>query len=627
MPSTIRAYPCPVAALIGVDIGGTFTDVAVVDGGRLTTAKVSTTPDDQARGLVEGVEAALGAAGLTAAEVAHVGHGTTTATNALLERRGARTAFVATRGFGDLLHLARQTRPQLYRQCAARPAPLPEVTAEVDERMGPDGVVTPLDPASVRRAARRLRSARAEAVAICLLHSYADPSHETAVAGMLREELPGAFVVASHEVAPEYREYERASTAAADAYLGPVVGGYLGRLAEALAARGLPEPELMQSSGGLTSAAEAASHPARLLLSGPAGGVAAVVAGGARDAIAFDMGGTSCDVSLIRDGTAGRSSEREVGGLPVRLPMLDIHTVGAGGGSIAWIDPGGALRVGPHSAGADPAPACYGRGGTVPTVTDANLVLGRLAARVPLAGGLRLDRRAAERAVATIAGRFRSLRAAAAGIVAVANGEMVRAIRVVSVEQGYDPRRFELVAFGGAGPMHACEVADELGIRRIRVPAAGGVLSALGIAAGERRRDAVPGVVRPLSRLSAAELRGRVPRLPGRRGERHEAAADLRYRGQGFELTIPLEPLRTLPARFHERHQERFGFADPDAEIEVINLRAATVGPGAALEPTRVGPARTVRGPARVDLGGATLWVAEDWTARMAPDGGWSLRR
>ncbi len=615
------------STLIGVDIGGTFTDVVVVDRGRVTTAKVSSTPDDPSRGMIQGIGEALDAAGIAPGSVASLAHGTTVATNALLERRGARTGLVATRGFADVLELARQARPHLYRPCRDRPRPLPELTAEVDERLSPDGVLRRLDPESVATATRRLRRAGVDAVAVCLLHSYIDPCHERRVAAALRRDLPDAFVVASHEIAAEYREYERASTVSVDAYLGPAAARYLHRLGEGVAARGLPEPLLMQSSGGLCSLDEAAAHPVRLLLSGPAGGVAAVIAGGTRDAVAFDMGGTSCDVSLIREGVAGRSTERTVAGLPVRLPMLDIHTVGAGGGSIAWLDEGGALRVGPRSAGADPGPACYGRGGELPTVTDANLVLDRLAATQPLAGNLTLDRRAAERAIATVAGGFGTLRAAAEGIVAVADEEMVRAIRVVSVQQGHDPRDLELVAFGGAGPLHGCGVADSLGIRRIRVPAASGVLSALGIAGCERRRDGVRGVVRPLASLTATEARGLVPELPRERGARGAASADLRYRGQGFELNVPLAPWRTLSERFHQRHRQRFGFDDRDGEVEVINLRATVSGRAPRITPPRAPRVARVRGPARVPLDGATLWVAKGWTARRTPDGTWEVTR
>jgi N-methylhydantoinase A/oxoprolinase/acetone carboxylase beta subunit len=601
-------------AIVGVDVGGTFTDVALVAGGRLATAKVPTTPADQSRGVVDGIALALERAGLDAQDVGRLGHGTTVATNALLERRGARCGFVATAGFADLLALARQTRPHLYRLEAAPPAPLASVTAEVDERTGPDAVVRRLRPDSVDRAARRLRRARVDAVAICLLHSYAHPAHERETARLLRRALPGVHVVASVDVAPEFREYERASTAVADAYLGPVAGRYLTQLGRSAGERRLPEPDVMQSSGGVCPLAEAAAHPVRLLLSGPAGGVAAVTALESGDAVSFDMGGTSTDVCLIRDGRAGISAQRAIAGLPVRVPHVDIHTVGAGGGSIAWLDEGGALRVGPQSAGAEPGPAAYGRGGRLPTVTDANVVLGRLDPKVPIAGGLRLDAAAARMALRRVAGPFRSLRAAAEGILAVANEEMVRAIRVVSVEQGHDPRGFDLVAFGGAGPLHACEVADLLGMRAVVVPAAGGVLSALGIAAGDRRTDAVESVMRPLSEWRPGRLRG-------------EAEAELRYRGQAHELSVQVAPRATLAERFHARHRERYGFADPGGEIEVVSVRVTTVEPGPEVELPRAPRTAPVRGPASVPLDGATMWVGEGWTARRRRDGAWRLAR
>jgi N-methylhydantoinase A/oxoprolinase/acetone carboxylase beta subunit len=610
-------------AIVGVDVGGTFTDVALIAEGRLVTAKVATTVDDHSVGVIEGVRLALAGAGLRSADVVHLGHGTTVATNAMLERRGARTGYVATRGFADVPALGRQARPHLYRPEQAPPAPLAEVAVEVAERMGPDGVLRKLEMASVATAARRLRRERVEAIAVCLLHAYADPSHEQAVAVALREALPGVHVVASHEVAAEFREFERASTTIADAYLGPVTGRYLHRLARTASAEGLPPPAVMQSNGGVCDLDEAAAHPARLLLSGPAGGVAAVVAAGIPDAISFDMGGTSTDVCLIREGVAGRSAERRVGGLPLRLPQLDIHTVGAGGGSIAWIDSGGALRVGPASAGADPGPACYGRGGERPTVTDANLVLGRLDRDVPLAGGLRLDVAAAHAALQAVAAPFADVRAAAEGVVAVANAEMVRAIGVVSVEQGHDPRDLELVAFGGAGPLHACEVADSLGMGAVVVPAAGGVLSALGIAAGERRRVAVTSVMRPLAEfLDEHADRPRVPR-----GGSIEVECELRYRGQAHELTVPLRPRASLARRFHARHRERYGFGDPGAEIEVVSVRTSIVAPGVPYELVRVAGTPAVRGPASVPLEGATLWVAPGWTARRRPDGSWRVAR
>jgi N-methylhydantoinase A len=601
-------------AIVGVDVGGTFTDVALVAGGRLVTAKVPTTAADQSRGVIDGIALALDRAGLAPDDVGRLGHGTTVATNALLERRGARCGFVATAGFADLLALARQTRPHLYRLEVAPPAPLAEVAAEVDERTGPDGVLRRLRPESVERAARRLERAGVEAVAVCLLHSYAHPGHELETARRLRRALPGVRVVASVDVAPEFREYERASTAVADAYLGPVAGRYLERLGASARERGLPEPDVMQSSGGVCALADAAAHPVRLLLSGPAGGVAAVKALGAGDSVSFDMGGTSTDVCLLRGGEAGISSQRAIAGLPVRVPHVDIHTVGAGGGSIAWLDQGGALRVGPQSAGAEPGPAAYGRGGELPTVTDANVVLGRLDPDVPLAGGLRLDAGAARAALRRVAGSFRSLRAAAEGIVAVANEEMVRAIRVVSVEQGHDPRGFDLVAFGGAGPLHACDVADLLGMRAVVVPAAGGVLSALGIAAGDRRTDAVESVMQPLARWR-----------PGRLGR--EAECELRYRGQAHELSVPVAPRGTLAERFHARHRERYGFDQPDGEIEVVSVRLTTVEPGPELDLPRMPRTAPVKGPASVPLDGATMWVGEGWTARRRADGSWRLAR
>ena len=609
--------------IAGVDVGGTFTDVALIADGRLVTAKVPTTPGDPSAGVIDGVRRALRSGAAQAASVTHLGHGTTVATNAMLERRGARTGYVATRGFADVPALGRQARPHLYRPELAPPAPLSEVAVEVHERMGPEGVLEPLRAGSVTAAAARLRRARVEAVAVCLLHAYADPAHEREVAARLREALPGVHIVASHEVADEFREFERASTTIADAYLGPVAGRYLRRLADAAADEGLPAPSVMQSNGGVCDLAEAAAHPARLLLSGPAGGVAAVVSAGYADAISFDMGGTSTDVCLIRDGVAGRSAERRVGGLPLRLPQLDIHTVGAGGGSVAWLDSGGALRVGPQSAGADPGPACYGRGGTRPTVTDANLVLGRLDPDVPLASGLRLDAGAARAAVETVAGPFADVRAAAEGIVAVANAEMVRAIGVVSVEQGHDPRELELVAFGGAGPLHACDVAASLGMRAVVVPAACGVLSALGIAAGERRRSTVESVMRPLEELAADPPRR--PRAP--RGGRVEVECELRYRGQAHELTVALHPVATLARRFHARHRDRYGFDDPGAGIEVVSVRTSVVAPGAAFALARVPPTPAVAGPASVPLDGATLWVAAGWTARRGRDGAWRVSR
>jgi N-methylhydantoinase A len=564
-------------AILGVDVGGTFTDAVLVEEGQIRTAKVPTAAR-QEQSVLAAAQAVGAEAGLE-----RFAHGTTVATNALLERRGARIAYVGNAGFEHLLHLRRQTRAHLYRLCAQHPEPLVplERCHGVRGRLGPEGELEPLELDSLPEVGD------AEAVAVCLLFAFRDPSHERTVAAELRRRHPGVHVVASHEVAPEFREYERASTTAADAYLAPVATRYLRALAAAAAEAGLPEPVVMLSSGGVLPAEEAAAHPARLLVSGPAGGVigAGLLArrAGFEDAIAFDMGGTSTDVCLLPGGRAERVSEREVGGLPVRLPSVDVHTVGAGGGSLVRRDVGGAVRVGPESAGADPGPACYGRGGG-PTVTDANLLLDRLPGELP--GGLVLDRDAAVGALAGID---------PAAVVEVVNAEMLRALRVVSVERGHDPREFVLVAYGGAGPLHACALAEELGMEAVLVPAAAGVLSALGLAAGDERRDHVASHLRPLGELDD---------LPA------EGEADLRYRGQSFELTVPLGG--DLADRFHRAHEERYGYADRGREIELVAVRTAEVVPGPELKLPSYEPQR-LSGPALVELHGSTLWIPPGW--------------
>jgi N-methylhydantoinase A len=562
--------------ILGVDVGGTFTDAVLVEGGRVRTAKVPTSGCQE-----ESVLAAARAVG--AGELERFTHGTTVATNALLERKGARTALVTTSGFEHLLYLRRQDRAHLYRLCERHPEPLVplELCFGVRERVGPEGVIEPLDLDS-------LPALEAEAVAVCLLFSFRAPAHERAVAAELRRRLPGAHVVASHEVAPEFREYERASTTAVDAYLGPVVARYLHALARACARTNTPEPLVMRSSGGVATLEEAAAHPAFALLSGPAAGVVgaarAAALAGFEDAISFDMGGTSTDVCLISGGRAERSGERVVGGFPVRLPAVDLHTVGAGGGSIARRDAGGALLVGPESAGARPGPACYGHGGTLPTVTDANLLLGRLPER--LAGGLELDRDAARAALGELDPE---------DVIRAVDAEMLRALRVVSVERGRDPRDCVLVAFGGAGPLHACALAEELGITAVLVPEAAGVLSALGLAVADERRDTVTTVLAPLD--EAGELPG-------------EGEADLRYRGQSFELTVPLGD--GLADRFHAAHEERYGYADRERAVELVAIRTAEVrrGPEVASTPAA---ALNVSGPAVLELDGSTCWIPPGW--------------
>ncbi|WP_143527804.1 hydantoinase/oxoprolinase family protein [Rubrobacter xylanophilus] len=640
---------------LGVDVGGTFTDLVALGSGDVITAKVPSTPRDQSEGVMRAVEAA----GIEAAAVAALAHGMTVATNALLERRGARTALVTTEGFRDVLEIARQNRPSLYDLTQDRPPPLVprELRFTVRERMGPEGEIEPLDEESLREAVSALREAGVEAVAVCLLFAFAYPEHERRVGAALREALPGVHVSLSSEVLPEFREYERFSTTAADAYLAPRLAAYLKNLAEKAEKAGLPPPLIMQSSGGVVRVEDAISDAAGCVLSGPAGGVvgAAYVGSlsGHRDLLTFDMGGTSTDVAPILNGEAQTTTETVVAGVPIKLPMVDVHTVSAGGGSIAWADAGGALRVGPHSAGAEPGPAAYDKGGREPTVTDANLYLGYLADGAQLGGEVVLRRRLSEEALERL-GRKLGLGAeeAALGIVRVANAQMARALRVISVERGLDPREFALFAFGGAGGMHACALADELGVRTVLVPRAGGVLSALGLAISDLRRD----YVRPyLSSLEEADEKD----LEERFAEMEEAAvkeledpeytrrADLRYRGQSFELTVEADDLRGLAERFHAVHERRYGYRMEDEPVELVNLRlTATVSVGKpeldepepepetetgrrkanfdgewlevpVLARERMGEGSEVEGPAIVEFRESTCVVRPGWGGRV----------
>jgi N-methylhydantoinase A len=644
--------------LLGVDVGGTFTDAVLVDGERIHTAKLPTSADDQSVGVIDAVEEVLRSAGATAADVEVFAHGMTVATNALLEERGARTALIATRGFADLLEIARQDRPDLYRLCAPKPTPLvaPELRFEAAERIGPDGVVEPLGAEEPRRLAEAVRESGAESVAICLLFSYLDPSHERLLAEHLRRELPDVHVSASHEVLPRFREYERCSTTAIDAYLSPLLGRYLGRLGEAARESGLPEPLVMQSSGGVAEAEEAAAAGAWSVLSGPAGGAvgAGLVARASGDgnAIGLDMGGTSCDVCVVEGGMVRRTDSRTIEGRPIQLPMVDVHTVGAGGGSLGWRDRGGALRVGPRSAGAVPGPACYGRGGTEPTVTDANLLLGNLAGDSQLAGGVELDVEAARSAVAALAGSLGlDELETAEGIVRVANQEMVRALRVVTVERGVDPRAFALLPFGGAGPMHAAAIAAELGIGRVLCPRAGGVLSALGLCASERRRDTARTVMLGGAELSAERVAAEVAALVETAGApadaEPEVVYEMRYAGQAFELPIPgpsAPDPEELADRFEAAHRERYGHSDPDGEVVLVHIRLAMVSPAPHPRPTAAESAvvarlarevrfagewvetPVIRGepPAGMETGGPTVFELPEATFVLPP--GWHAR-
>lgn len=568
---------------LGVDVGGTFTDLVALVDGRLVTAKVPSTPSNQAKGVLHALEAA----GIEPAAVGAFAHGSTVATNALLERRGARTALVTTEGFRDVIEIGRQQRPALYDLARDRPPPLVprELRFTVRERMGPAGELAPVDTGSLQAAVAAVEGAGVEAVAVCLLFSFLHPEHERRVGEALRKALDGVAVSLSSEVLPEVREYERFSTTVADAYLTPRLAAYLERLAAEVHARGYPAPLVMQSSGGVIEIERAARHAASCVLSGPAGGVvgAAWVAGlsGHRDLLTFDMGGTSTDVAAVLGGTVRTTTESVIGGVPIKLPMVDVHSVSAGGGSIAWVDEGGALRVGPDSAGADPGPAAYDLGGGDATVTDANLLLGYLEDGTLLGGegGVTLRRDLAERALHGLGERLdQDPVRAALGVVRVANAEMVRALRVISVERGIDPRELVLLAFGGAGGMHACALAEELGMSRVLLPRAGGVLSALGLAISDLRRDYLRPLLGNLDEVSREDLDagyGRLEELAIRDlGEPVlERQADLRYRGQSFELTVAFSGLEELESRFHVEHSQRYGYRMEDEPIELVSLR------------------------------------------------------
>lgn len=610
--------------LLGVDVGGTFTDAVLFADGAVHAAKVPSTPADQSEGVLAAVVAALDSAGTDGAGVEAFSHGMTVGTNALLERHGARTALIATAGFTDLLEIARQDRLSLYHLCADRPAPLapPELRIGVRERVGPRGVVEPLTDDEVDRVVDAVAATDCEAIAICLLFSYLEPAHEARLASALRAAYPEIPVSVSSEVLPKFREYERCSTTVIDAYLAPLLRRYLTHLGERCVPISVPEPVVMQSSGGVATLAEATRSAAWSVLSGPAGGAvgAALLArmSGAPDAVGLDMGGTSCDVCVVESGEVHRTAGRTIGERPIQLPMVDIHTVGAGGGSIGWRDGGGALRVGPESAGADPGPASYGRGGDRPTVTDANLVLGYLPEGEALAGGVSLDRELATGAIGRLADELGlGPIETAAGIVRVANQEMVGALRVVTVERGIDPRGFALIAFGGAGPMHAAAIAAELGIDRVLCPRTSGVLSALGLTAGERRRDSSRTVLLAGAALTREAIAGRVGEMAATTaaglgaGHRLEVTYEIRYAGQAFELDVPAGP-EPSPAELTElfaiEHERRYGYRDDGAAIELVGIRVAAIEGGAT--PDLLAP-EELPAPARSSR---RAWFAGGWT-------------
>jgi N-methylhydantoinase A len=605
-----------------VDVGGTFTDLALVraEQSGVVTWKVPSTPRDPAEGILAGLEELLRAEGLAGGDVGFLAHGTTVATNALLERKGAPTGLLTTKGFRDLLEIGRQIRPHLYDLQADKPPPLVprRLRLEVTERLLADGkVFRPLDLDEARAALATLRETGVEAVAICLLHAYANPMHEATLARLAAEALPEAFVSASHRVVPEFREFERLSTTVLNAYLGPIVSRYVGHFRARVRDLGIAvTPYINQSNGGVISVALAGECPIRTILSGPSAGVmgahaVARRAGHAR-IITFDMGGTSTDVCLVEGEAPSATSQRLVEGYPVKTPMLDVHTVGAGGGSIAWVDSGGALKVGPQSAGADPGPAAYDRGGREATVTDAHVLLGSLNPVALLGGRMPIRRDKAEAALGRLGAPVGLGAAEAArGILAVVTANMARAVRVITVQQGRDPREATLVAFGGAGPLHAVSLARELGIRQVLVPEAPGILCAMGLLVEDLRTDFARTRVTATAGATSGQVRGLFDEMETEAHQWFEAEAvpparralrrlvDMRYAGQNYELSIPLAwadgrpDLAALAAAFHREHERAYGHAAPDEPTQLVCFRLTAIGrtPPLDLAPARRGPA------------------------------------
>jgi len=604
---------------VGVDIGGTFTDLVTIRDGVVGVHKTPSTPVTPEQAVVDGLATIEAADDLSYDEVSFLAHGTTVATNAVLEGEFVDTALVTTAGFRDALEIGRQARPDIYDFQAEKPTPVIERDRryEVPERLDDRGaVLEPLDEDAVRELAAELAETGVESVAVSLLFSFENDAHERRVCDLLTAELDASFSLSS-VVLPEIREYERSLATALNAALKPVMDDYIGRLQARVRERGVgAELKIMQSNGGIITADAARESPVNTLLSGPAAGVqgATYVAGrsGVADLVTMDMGGTSCDVSLVQGGDPLVTTDVEVGDYPVGVPMIDVHTVGAGGGSIAWIDAGGALRVGPKSAGADPGPICYGRGGTAPTITDAHLLLGRIDPASFLPGQRDVEVADVERRVAEqVADPLDvDVEAAAQGILDVANANMAGALRVVSVERGYDPRDFGLVAFGGAGPLHAATLAAELDIPRVVVPGNAGVLSALGLLISDILYDYSTSRVRPLDDVDPADLTDAFESFADRGHDRlaaenlapervqFERSVDLRYRGQSFQLPVPVPggpldegALATVAERFHDRHRQRYGHAYPDEPVELvtIRLRARGVVETPDLRPERTG--------------------------------------
>jgi len=647
--------------LLGIDTGGTFTDFVYFNGRELRAHKVLSTPDAPERAILQGIEElGLDPKGLT------VVHGSTVATNAVLEGKGARTAYIANHGLGDVLTIGRQARRELYNlQPPIKPPPVEaELCLETGGRITWDGaVLEPLDDEALARLTGQLERVRPRAVAINLLYSFVDDGFERAIEAAVPE---GIFVSRSSTVLPEHREYERGIATWLNSYVGPLMHGYLKALGNELPGARI---KVMQSHGGTIDAAQAGAHAVQLLLSGPAGGLlgARHVAGAAhhRRLLTFDMGGTSTDVALI-DGEIQLTSEGSVADYPVAVPMVDLHTIGAGGGSIASVDAGGLLKVGPQSAGADPGPACYGRGGSAATVTDANLVLGRLPAEVALGGRMKLDECAAQRAMRNLAQALRmDVQNAARGVVRVANEHMAQALRVISVQRGLDPREYVLVSFGGAGGLHACDLADALGMTRALVPVHAGVLSALGMLVAPPGRQLSRSLNMPLRDCADADVEARLEELAAqgmaeleREGVRELERAyslDLRYQGQSSTLQVTWEDVARCERAFHANHQQRFGHA-LRMPVELVNIRVglrAAGSPPAIPRPAARGPAEPVAfvemvdasapaplyqrealgpgqelvGPALVIESSATTLIAGGWRAQVDEVGNLLLER
>ncbi len=636
---------------IGIDVGGTFTDLVSVslDDGRVTAGKALSTPHDQSVGVENALKAHAPGDGSV---VTRVVHGTTVVTNMLLERKGAKVVLCATEGATDLLTLRRQERAALYDLRAQHPAPLVDASCvvAVGERIAPEGITRSLGDDECERVADAVAALGPDIVAVSLLHAYADPSHERRLAAVMAQRLPAVDVVTSSDILPEIREYERTATTVCEAYARPGVARYLERLGSRLHALGLPAPGVVGSNGGMRDASEAARHAASLALSGPAGGVAGAALtarlAGFERALTIDIGGTSADVGLILGGEPLVEAGGSVAGVPIALPRVLVETVSAGGGSLGWIDEGGALRVGPRSAGAVPGPVAFGRGGTQATVTDAHVTLGNIRAE-HMGGEVQINPELARQAVARLADSLGAgVERTAHAMIATADAAMARALRRVSVERGIDPRSCVLVAFGGGGPLHACGLAERLGMSQVLVPPHAGVLSALGLAVAPERRVALASVMRLAADLDADALEQRALAVRDAAGGDGAPAwiARMRYRGQGHELEIPFAPGddgRSLSARFSAAHDARYGFT-LGAASEIVSLRCtrSTDAPNVVL--ARRGPNEfrtdnmrddggaldvTLQGPAVVTLPDATLLVAQGWSARALPMGGWLMQR